>query len=70
MQTQFCKLGTKHGILTQLYTKIQFTICEQQQMNLKGVLDEEPSLRECAKKMLLLCGQGYKSSFFAKDIAS
>jgi hypothetical protein len=43
---QFCKLGTKHGVIAQLCTRNQFTICEEKPINIQGVLavlaDSEP----------------------------
>ena len=55
-----CKLGTRHGILKQLYSRNQFTPCEQQFLSIDDVPQEkEISLREVANADSVGHGQGF-----------
>jgi len=54
------KLGTRHGILKQLYTRNQFSPCEQQFLAIDDVPQErEISLREAANADSMGHGQGF-----------
>ena len=54
------KLGTRHGVLKQLYTRNQFTPCEQQFVSIEDVPKErEISLREVANADSMGHGQGF-----------
>ena len=54
------KLGTRHGILKQLYTRNQFNPCEQQFLSIDDVPQErEISLREAANADSMGHGQGF-----------
>jgi hypothetical protein len=53
------KLGTKHGILNQLYTRNQFTICNEKFIYAEEIPQSEISLRECARMSSKTGGQGY-----------
>lgn len=57
---EFYQLGTKQGRLSQLYTRNQFTICEEKFILLDDVPDLAISLRECVRKTSLSGGQGYQ----------
>lgn len=57
---EFYQLGTKQGRLSQLYTRNQFTICEEKFILLDDVPDLAVSLRECVRKSSLSGGQGYQ----------
>ncbi|XP_072380794.1 uncharacterized protein [Diabrotica undecimpunctata] len=51
------KLGTKHGILNQLYARNEFTTCKETLISVNNVPATEISLRECARKDSNLGGQ-------------
>lgn len=53
------KLGTKHGILNQLYARNQFTICNENFIYGEDIPQTEISLRECARLSSKTGGQGY-----------
>ncbi|XP_028147627.2 uncharacterized protein LOC114341037 [Diabrotica virgifera virgifera] len=53
------KLGTKYGILNQLYSRNQFTVCKEKFISIEEIPDTEISLRECARKSSNCGGQGY-----------
>lgn len=53
------KLGTKNGILNQLYARNQFTICNEKFIYAEEIPQSEISLRECARKLSKTGGQGY-----------
>lgn len=57
---QFYKLESKQGILSQLYTRNQFAICEEKFIFSEEVPAHSISLRECAKKTSLSGGQGHE----------
>jgi hypothetical protein len=42
----------KRGILAELFTRNQSTICKEQLINIQNVPDEELSLRGCAIRLL------------------
>ncbi|CAG5004981.1 unnamed protein product [Parnassius apollo] len=42
------KLGTKHGILNQLYARNQFTVCKETFVTVDIVPQHEVTIRECA----------------------
>ncbi|XP_064098745.1 uncharacterized protein LOC135209944 [Macrobrachium nipponense] len=53
------KLGTKHGLLKQVYSRNQFTLCAEKFMSLEEVIkDREVSLREVAIADSMGHGQG------------
>ena len=54
---EFYQLETKQVRPSELYTKNQFTICEEQFILLDEVSDLAISLRECVKKSSLSGGQ-------------
>ncbi|XP_045511256.1 KRAB-A domain-containing protein 2-like [Colias croceus] len=54
------KLGTKHGILNQLYTRNQFTVCKETFIKTDIIPQHEVTIRECAKKESHLGGQGFQ----------
>ncbi|KAK4881509.1 hypothetical protein RN001_004828 [Aquatica leii] len=54
------RLGTKHGILNQLYTRNLFTHCKEKFISESEVPDEHVSMRECARKESHLGGQGFQ----------
>jgi hypothetical protein len=54
------KLDTKHGILKQLYTRNDFTVCKEAFISVNEVPVNEISLRECARKDSNLGGQGFQ----------
>nr|XP_022904893.1 uncharacterized protein LOC111416991 [Onthophagus taurus] len=54
------KLGTKHGILNQLYARNQFTVCKETFITIDIVPQHEVNIRECAKKESHLGGQGFQ----------
>ena len=54
------KLGTKHGLLNQLYTRNQFSPCVEQFMTIAEVIQgEDISLREVAHLDSIGTGQGF-----------
>ncbi|XP_028128149.2 uncharacterized protein LOC114324478 [Diabrotica virgifera virgifera] len=53
------KLGPKYGILNQLYSRNQFTVCKEKFISIEEIPDTEISLRECARKSSNCGGQGY-----------
>ncbi|GFU60597.1 uncharacterized protein NPIL_657201 [Nephila pilipes] len=59
-EEEFYQLGTKQGRLSQLYTRNQFTICEEKFILLDDVPDLAISLRVCVRKTSLSGGQGYQ----------
>ncbi|OWR48203.1 KRAB-A domain-containing protein 2 [Danaus plexippus plexippus] len=54
------KLGTKYGVLNQLYSRNEFTVCEEKFVNIDEVPSRTCSLRECARKDSNLGGQGFQ----------
>ena len=54
------KIGTQFGRINSSYARNQFTTCKEKLMQLENVPDMEISLRECASKLSLSGGQGYK----------
>lgn len=46
------KLGTKHGIVNQMYSRNEFTICKEKIISINDVPDITIALRECAPKRL------------------
>jgi len=58
---EFYQLGTKIGVLKQLYTQNQFTSCSEDFVKIEEVVkDKEVSLREVVGKLSLTGGQGFK----------
>ncbi|XP_067128907.1 uncharacterized protein [Centruroides vittatus] len=58
---EFYKLGTKIGVLKQLYTQHQFTSCPEDFIKIEKVVkDKKVSLREVVAKLCLTRGQGFK----------
>lgn len=58
---EFYQLGTKIGVLKQLYTQNQFTSCSEDFIKIEEVVKEkEVSLREVVGKLSLTGGQGFK----------
>lgn len=58
---EFYQLGTKMGILKQLYTKNQFAACSEDFIKIEEIVtDKEVSLREVVGKLSLTGGQGFK----------
>ncbi|CAH1107913.1 unnamed protein product [Psylliodes chrysocephalus] len=53
------KLGTKHGILNQLYARNQFTICNEKFIIAEEIPSSEISLRKCSRMSSKTGGQGY-----------
>jgi len=58
-QDNLYKLGTKHGILNQKYSRNEFTVCKEKFLSVEEVLDVDISLRECARLSSNCGGQGY-----------
>ncbi|GBN17862.1 hypothetical protein AVEN_142355-1 [Araneus ventricosus] len=56
----FYKLGTKTGILKQLYTKSKFIVCKQRFLTKEDVPAVEISLRQTAIKQSLGTGQCFR----------
>lgn len=54
------KLGTKYGVLNQLYSRNEFTICKEKFVSVDEVPKTTCSLRECARKDSNLGGQGFQ----------
>jgi len=54
------KLGAKHGILNQLYSRNEFTICKEKFISINEVPETEITLRECARKDSNLGGQDFQ----------
>ena len=54
------KIGTIDSILNSLYTRNRFTTCTEGIVNISDVPSINISLRECAGKVSLFGGQGYK----------
>ena len=54
------KLGTKHGILDQFYSRNEFTICKEKFISINEVPENAITLRECARKESNLGGQGFQ----------
>ncbi|XP_072398084.1 uncharacterized protein [Diabrotica undecimpunctata] len=54
------KLGTKHGILNQLYARNEFTTYKETLISVNDVPTTEISLRECSRKDSNLGGQGFR----------
>lgn len=54
------RLGTKHGILNQLYARNQFTNCKETFISVNEVPEEHVTIRECARKESHLGGQRFK----------
>ncbi|XP_023228167.1 uncharacterized protein LOC111628576 [Centruroides sculpturatus] len=57
---EFYQLGTKIGVLKQLYTQSQFTSCPEDFIKIEVVIGKEVSLREVVAKLSLTGGQGFK----------
>ena len=55
----FYTLGTRHGILKQLYTRNQFEVCQEQHLLEEDVPRHEIGLREAANKSSMFGGQGF-----------
>lgn len=53
------KLGTKQGVLNQLYSRNQFTVCKERFISPEDVPETEISLRECCRMSSKCGGQGY-----------
>lgn len=54
------KLGTKHDMLKQLYSRGQFSIYKEYFMSVEDVSNIESSLRECARMSSTFGGQSYR----------
>lgn len=54
------KLGTKYGVLNQLYSRNEFTVCKEKFVSIDDVPNTTCSLRECARKDSNLGGQGFQ----------
>lgn len=54
------KLGTKYGILSQLYSRNEFGVCKEQFVTIEEIPDTNITLRECARKDSNLGGQGFQ----------
>lgn len=56
----FYRLGTKGGILKQLYSRSQFSTCKAELLNIQNIpLDTEISLRSAATQSSIGTGQGF-----------
>lgn len=56
----FYRLGLKEGLLKQLYSRNQFTVCQKTFLTIEDVpQDKEISLRSVAKEQSLGTGQGF-----------
>jgi len=55
----FYKLGTKSGILKQLYSRSQFSPCKEKFINIDEIPQDEISLRQAATSQSFGTGQGY-----------
>lgn len=56
----FFQLGTRNGRIKQLYSRSQFSVCEQKLIKIEEVPDVEISLRSVATAQSLGTGQGFK----------
>lgn len=54
------KLGTKYGILSQLYSRNEFGVCKERFITIEEVPETDITLRECARKDSNLGGQGFQ----------
>ena len=54
------RIGTKDGILNSWYARNQFSTCTEGTVNIADVPSVNISLRECAGKVSLFGGQGYR----------
>lgn len=69
--SEFYQLGTKIGVLKQLYTQNQFTSCSEDFIKIEEVVkDKEVSLREVVGKLSLTGGQGFKKCNCVKKCSS
>jgi len=60
VDNDFYKLGTKYGIISQLYTQNQFAVCKEKLISLNDVLsDKIMSLRQVSTAASKSGGQGY-----------
>nr|CAI5842632.1 unnamed protein product [Callosobruchus analis] len=64
------KLGTKHGTLSQLYARNQFTLCNEAFINVNAVPEHEITVRECARKESHLGYQGFQHCNYTGDCGS
>jgi hypothetical protein len=70
VDNDFCKLGTKFGMLKQLYARIEFTILKEKFINLKSVLDNEISLISASLSQSLTGGQGFSRCFCTRKCST
>ena len=56
----FFQLGTRNGRIKQLYSRSQFSVCEQKLIKIEEVPDVEISLRSVGTAQSLGTGQGFK----------
>lgn len=56
----YYELGNKEGTIEQYYTRSQFDVCPEPFIKVDEVSNVKKSLREIAKNMSLLGGQGYQ----------
>lgn len=60
VDNDFHTLGTKGGVINQLYTRNQFAVCKEQLLSPeKGATDETVSLRKASTAISRTGGQGY-----------
>ena len=56
----FYKLGNARGTIEELFSRNQFSVCDEKLVVLESVSPEKKSLRQLANEQSLLGGQGYK----------
>ncbi|XP_060877929.1 uncharacterized protein LOC132950464 [Metopolophium dirhodum] len=58
--TSFYRLGTRDGVLKQLYARSQFTVCQKKLLQIDKIpIDTEVALRTVAKEQSTGTGQGF-----------
>ena len=59
IEDRFYKLGTFNGLLKQVYTRSQFTVCPRPLMGVEDIPEQETALRSPATAQLSGSGQGF-----------
>ncbi|CAH2005632.1 unnamed protein product [Acanthoscelides obtectus] len=57
---EFYKLANKRGTIEEMFSRNQFSVCNEKLVDMESVSLEKKSLRQLANQQSLLGGQGYK----------
>ncbi|KAL4113256.1 hypothetical protein QTP88_016915 [Uroleucon formosanum] len=69
VDNEFYTLGTKEGVINQLYTRNQFAVCKEQLLSPEEVAtDQSVSLRKASTSISQTGGQGILLKYFKIDI--